>query len=202
MPQSVYEDRKTVKLLQRYLDPTVSPHENQPLGDVYVINQSAVKLKKYLWDFGNLEIKIPAGYSVYHDYDLNQTPLSGASVKHNGFLLPRIYFEYESMPVELRLLIVKDGGRPEDFLSRCMEYNKEDPMNQLLDSRERENSLLYTYRHISRGINIFHLLFFKNLPDKTVMGDFACPNSFSDEWEKLFEELISTIKEVKECPRL
>ena len=65
------------------------------------------------------------------------------------------------------------------------------------DSTNKDkNTEVVTYRNISAVMNIYNFIFFKKIPKTNVFGILTCPNSDSDDWIPVFEEVVSSIKAV------
>lgn len=87
----------------------------------------------------------------------------------------------------------------EEIFKKYTKDQQADPMNKMLKNYtigENEEVKIITYRTISAVMNIFNFIFFKKVSDFSVFGIFTCPNSSSEKWTPVFEEVISSLKAV------
>ena len=64
------------------------------------------------------------------------------------------------------------------------------------NTNKDKNTEVVTYRTISAIMNIYNFICFKKISKADIFGILTCPNSDSDDWIPVFEEVVSSIKAV------
>lgn len=128
------------------------------------------KNKINLVDYKNeqLEFKLPEGF------------------KENGYL----EFSCDEINISFK-------PESEDYFKKYSKDQLADPMNKLLKNYnidENEKIEIIAYRTISEVMNTFNFIFIKKIEDYEVFGRFTSPNSSSEKWEAVFEEVVSSLK--------